>query len=62
MTMQCPRRHKPVAYLDQVCVAADGPVTLHRAAEGGTIRIFQPSRAAGDALTRERNGSRSCLL
>jgi hypothetical protein len=31
---------KPGAYLGQICVAADGPVTLRRPAGGGPKRIF----------------------
>jgi hypothetical protein len=35
-----PRRRKPVAYLGQVCVAADGPVTLRRPAGARPRHIF----------------------
>ena len=60
-----PRRRKPGAYLGQVCVSADGPITLRRAAGEDARRIYGQSgrkrslsghlrRAAGDALTSWR--------
>ena len=62
-----PRRFIQGAYLGQVCVSADGLVTLRRPAGGGVRRIsghgghkrslnIRLCRAAGDALTLEVPG------
>jgi hypothetical protein len=40
-TMQRPRRHKPDAHLGQICVAADGSITLRRPAGAEIRRIFR---------------------
>ena len=74
-TAERPPRRKPGAYLGQVCVSADGPVTLRRAAGEGARRIYDQSgrerpfasllpsethRRAATSNTVEPGGSQDC--
>jgi hypothetical protein len=62
-TAERPRRRKPDAYLGQVCVAVDGPITLRRPVGGGPRCIFDHGltadairfrRLVGDALIKSK--------